>query len=85
MTSKFTSKRIPNYNPEDDTHEKIIKEFWLYSHWQERFERFGYYGSAIQAKHSLTRLKRLIKTRHQEINTKAKALHRDQNEDDSET
>lgn len=81
MTSKSTSKKIPNYNSEDDTHEKIIKEFWLYSHWQERFERFGYHGSGVQARRSLTRLKRLLTERYRELLKKSDEIHGNQNDD----
>lgn len=80
MTSKSTSKKGVDYEDTDDTHDKILKEFWRYSYWQERFERYGYKGSSVEAKHCLTRLKRLLVQRQREINIKAKELHGDQND-----
>ena len=67
-------------NLADDLHTQLIKEFWMYSHWQERFERYGYKASAKEARNCLSRIKHLSTARYREIQGKVKELKGIQNQ-----
>ena len=59
---------------QDDIHDLLIKEFWIYSHHQERFERYGYSQSARFARNSLRRIRDLAYARYKQIQEKNKKL-----------
>jgi hypothetical protein len=56
----------------DDTHDQLVKAFIEYSRWNERFERYGYYGSSVQAREFLRSIRELSKKRRMEIQAKRK-------------
>jgi hypothetical protein len=58
----------------DDTHDKLVKAFIEYSRWNERFERFGYKGSSIEARQALRAVRELATKRRMEILDKRKEL-----------
>jgi hypothetical protein len=58
----------------DDTHDKLVKAFIEYSRWNERFERFGYKGSSIEARQALRAVRELATKRRMEILDKRKDL-----------
>ena len=68
----------------DDTHDKLVKAFIEYSRWNERFERYGYFGSSQQAREYLRDIRDLCKARRMEIqaqrrlNKKAKTEGKDE-------
>jgi hypothetical protein len=51
----------------DDTHDQLVKAFIEYSRWNERFERYGYHGSSVQAREFLRDIRDLCKKRRMEI------------------
>lgn len=51
----------------DDIHDRLVKAFIEYSRWNERFERYGYYGSSVQAREFLREIRDLCKARRMEI------------------
>jgi hypothetical protein len=51
----------------DDTHDQLVKAFIEYSRWNERFERYGYHGSSVQAREFLRSIRDLCKKRRMEI------------------
>lgn len=61
-------------NIQDDIHDLLIKEFWMYSHHQERFERYGYSQSARFARNSLRKIRHLAHARFKQIQEKDKKL-----------
>ena len=67
-------------NIADDLHAKLIKEFWMYSHWQERFERYGYKASAKEARNCLSNIRKLAQARYREIQNKVHELKGIQNQ-----
>jgi hypothetical protein len=72
---------------DDDTQEKLIKAFVEYSKWNERFERFGYKGSALQARAWLSEIRRMASLRRKEIQAKKNIIHgigQDQEETDDD-
>jgi hypothetical protein len=58
----------------DDTHDKLVKAFIEYSRWNERFERFGYKGSSIEARQALRAVRELATKRRMAILDKRKEL-----------
>jgi hypothetical protein len=58
----------------DDTHDKLVKAFIEYSRWNERFERFGYKGSSIEARQALRAVRELATKRRMEILDKRKEI-----------
>lgn len=58
----------------DDTHDKLVKAFIEYSKWNERFERFGYKGSSVEARQALRAVRELATKRRMEILDKRKEL-----------
>jgi hypothetical protein len=59
----------------DDTHDKLVKAFMEYSKWNERFERFGYKGSSVQAREALRAIRDLSVRRRVEIIEKRNEIH----------
>ena len=59
---------------QDDTHDKLVKAFIEYSRWNERFERYGYFGSSQQAREQLRAIRDLCKIRRMEIQAKRRLL-----------
>lgn len=59
---------------QDDTHDKLVKAFIEYSRWNERFERYGYYGSSVQAREALRAIRSLATDRRKEIQSKRNEL-----------
>jgi len=59
---------------QDDTHDKLVKAFIEYSRWNERFERYNYYGSSVQAREALRAIRSLATERRKEIQTKRNEL-----------
>jgi acyl dehydratase len=62
----------------DDTHDELLKAVINYIRWNERFERFGYKGSAIQARNFLSDMRRIAQKRYQEIQAKKIEIHGNQ-------
>lgn len=60
---------------DDDTQDKLIKAFIEYSKWNDRFERFGYKGSALQARQWLAEIRRMAFIRRKEIQAKKNIIH----------
>ena len=56
----------------DDTHDLLVKAFIEYSRWNERFERYGYYGSSVQAREFLRDIRKLSTQRRMEIQAQRK-------------
>ena len=67
---------------QDDTQDKLIKAFIQYSKWNERFERFGYKASCVNARAWLSEIRRLCTKRRYELQDKKIELHGNQNEGD---
>jgi len=65
----------------DDTHDQLVKAFIEYSRWNERFERYGYYASSIQAREFLRSIRDLCKVRRMEIQAKRKLDKNSKTED----
>lgn len=59
---------------QDDTHDQLVKAFIEYSRWNERFERYGYFGSSQQAREYLRAIRDLCKVRRMEIQAKRRQL-----------
>jgi hypothetical protein len=51
----------------DDTHDMLVKAFIEYSRWNERFERYGYHASSVQAREFLRSIRDLSTKRRKEI------------------
>lgn len=64
----------------DDTHDELLKAVISYIKWNERFERFGYKGSAREARNSLSDMRKIAQRRYQEIQAKKEEIHGNQNE-----
>ncbi len=56
----------------DDTHDSLVKAFIEYSRWNERYERYGYHGSSVQAREYLRTIRDLCKKRRMEIQASRK-------------
>ena len=56
----------------DDTHDRLVKAFIEYSRWNERFERYGYHGSSVQAREFLRDIRVLSTARRIEIQAQRK-------------
>lgn len=63
----------------DDTHDELLKAVIRYIKWNERFERFGYKGSALEARNSLSAMRKLAQARFQEIQKRRNEIHGIQN------
>ncbi len=59
---------------DNDTHEQLVKAFIEYSKWNDRFERFGYKGSSVEAREALRAVRELATKRRMEILEKRKQL-----------
>lgn len=68
----------------DDTHDELVKAFIEYSRWNERFERYGYYGSSVQAREFLRDIRDLCKKRRMEIQAKRRLNKQAKTESDDE-
>lgn len=68
----------------DDTHDMLVKAFIEYSRWNERFERYGYHASSVQAREFLRSIRDLCKTRRMEIQAKRKLNKAARTEGDDE-
>ena len=68
----------------DDTHDELVKAFIEYSRWNERFERYGYYGSSDQAREFLRDIRDLCKKRRMEIQAKRRLNKQAKTEGDDE-
>ncbi len=66
----------------DDTHDQLIKAFIEYSRWNERFERYGYYASSVQAREHLRTIRDLCKARRMEIQASRKRIKTDKEDKD---
>lgn len=62
-----TPDYLANDDDADDLHTKLMKEIWLYCHWQERFHRYGYKESAANAKRCLRNIRNCATARQKEI------------------
>lgn len=60
---------------QDDTHDKLIKEFINYSNANAKFDAQGYMAQARIARHALVEIGKLVKTRRKEIFDRRVALH----------
>lgn len=59
----------------DETHEKLIQAFMDYCRWNDRFVRFGYKGSSVQAREALRAIRDLSVKRRIEIIEKRNEIH----------
>lgn len=60
---------------DDDTHDKLVKAFMDYCRWNDRFVRFGYKGSSVEAREALRAIRDLSVRRRVEIINKRKEIH----------
>ena len=59
---------------DNDTHEELIKAVIAYCRWNERFERYGYIGSSVEAREALRTVREMATKRRMEILSKRKEL-----------
>jgi hypothetical protein len=59
---------------DNDTHEQLLKAVIDYCRWNDRFERFGYKGSSVEAREALRAVRELATKRRMEILAKRKTL-----------
>lgn len=70
---------------QDDTHDRLVKAFIEYSRWNERFERYGYYRSSVEARQHLRAIRDLATVRRKEINVRRKEIHGDKKSKSEDT
>ena len=59
---------------DNDTHEELIKAIIAYCRWNDRFERYGYIGSSVEAREALRTVREMATKRRIEILSKRKEL-----------